>query len=86
MYSHASSWFLFLIDPTIPATNHRAEQALKTPIVNRKVWGGNRTWAGAWAQAVLMSFWRTCWQRGQIALDSLSRLLRRRIIPATLPP
>ena len=41
---------MFLLDPTIPATNHRAEQALKTPIVDRKVWGGNRTNAGGDAQ------------------------------------
>ncbi len=44
---HAAEWFLFLVDPSIPATNHRGEQALKVPIVNRKVWGGNRTTAGA---------------------------------------
>lgn len=57
---HAGSWFLFLIDPNIPATNHRAEQALKTPIVNRKVWGGNRTDAGGEAQAVVSSVLQTC--------------------------
>jgi transposase len=60
LYNHASSWFLFLIDPTIPATNHRAEQALKTPIVNRKVWGGNRTLDGCQAQTVLCSVLQTC--------------------------
>ena len=42
--------------------------------VVRKVWGGNRTWAGARAQAVLMSVWRTCWQQGRSALDFLSSL------------
>jgi transposase len=57
---HAASWFLFLLDPNIPATNHRAEQALKTPIVNRKVWGGNRTDAGGEAQAVTSSVLQTC--------------------------
>ena len=57
---HAASWFVFLLDPNIPATNHRAEQALKTPIVNRKVWGGNRTDAGADAQAVTSSVLQTC--------------------------
>lgn len=57
---HAGSWFLFLVGPKIPATNHRAEQALKTPIVNRKVWGGNRTEAGGEAQAVTSSVLRTC--------------------------
>lgn len=57
---HTGSWFLFLIDPNIPATNHRAEQALKTPIVNRKVWGGNRTDAGGDAQVVTSSVLQTC--------------------------
>lgn len=57
---HAPSWFLFLVDPSIPATNHRGEQALKVPIVNRKVWGGNRTEAGAEAQAVTSSVLATC--------------------------
>ena len=60
LYNHAPSWFLFLVDPTIPATNHRAEQALKTPIVNRKVWGGNRTTAGGEAQVVVGSVLQTC--------------------------
>jgi len=60
LYNHAPSWFLFLVDPTIPATNHRAEQALKTPIVNRKVWGGNRTTAGGEAQVIVGSVLQTC--------------------------
>lgn len=57
---HAASWFLFLVDPNIPATNHRGEQALKTPIVNRKVWGGNRTQDGKRAQEVTSSVLQTC--------------------------
>jgi hypothetical protein len=34
---------------------HRAKQTLRPAVVNRKVWGGNRTWLGAWAQSVLTS-------------------------------
>lgn len=60
LYHHAASWFLFLVDADLPATNHRAEQALKTPIVNRKVWGGNRTDAGGNAQAITSSVLETC--------------------------
>ena len=60
LYHHGERWFEFLLDPTVPATNHRAEQALKTPIVNRKVWGGNRTKAGATAQEVTSSVLETC--------------------------
>jgi hypothetical protein len=43
----------------VPATNHRAEQALKGPIANRKAWGGNRTAA----QGVLKSALATCNQQ-----------------------
>ena len=60
---HAMHWFWFLIDPTIAATNYRAEQAIRPAVVNRKVWGGNRTWPGAQAQGILMSVIRTCEQR-----------------------
>jgi transposase len=73
---HAGSWFMFLLDPTIPATNHRAEQALKTPIVNRKVWGGNRTDAGGQAQAVTCSVLQTCRNRTVDAFAFLSKAFR----------
>jgi transposase len=63
LYQHAGQWFVFLLDPEVPATNHRAEQALKTPIVNRKVWGGNRTAAGGEAQVVLSSVLEKCKRR-----------------------
>ena len=76
---------MFLVDPSIPATNYRGEQALKVPIVNRKVWGGNRTWHGAKAQAVLSSLWVTLEQRGYEALDWFSAA-RCATVPLPLPP
>ena len=39
--------FLFLRDPSIDATNWRAEQAIRPAVVIRKVCGGNRTRQGA---------------------------------------
>jgi transposase len=66
----------FLRQPGLDATNWRAEFAIRFGVILRKVWGGNRTWVGARAQAVLMSVWRTCWQQGRSALDFLSQLLR----------
>jgi hypothetical protein len=54
-------------------------------VILRKVWGGSRTWAGARAQSVLMSVWRTCWQQGRSALDSLSQLLRGTPVARALP-
>ena len=76
LHNHAGSWFLFLVDPAIPATNHRAEQALKTPIVNRKVWGGNRTNVGGDAQAVLSSVLETCKNRTIDVFTFVSNALR----------
>jgi len=55
--------FTFLLDPTIDATNWRAEQALRPAVVTRKVSGGNRTARGAHTQEVLASVLRTVHQR-----------------------
>jgi transposase len=73
---HDTSWFTFLLDPAIPATNHRGEQALRVPIVNRKVWGGNRTEAGAEAQEVASSVLATCHKRNLNPFTFVSRALR----------
>jgi transposase len=60
--------------------------SIRFGVILRKVWGGSRTWAGARAQSVLMSVWRTCWQQGRSALDFLSQLLRGQSIALALPP
>jgi transposase len=69
LWVHADHWFQFLDDPTLPATNYQAEQALRPAVVNRKVWGGNRTEAGAEAQGILMSVLQTCRQQVVSAVD-----------------
>ena len=67
LYNYSHTWFLFLLDPHVPATNHQAEQALRTPIVNRKVFGGNRTDAGCRAQEIVSSTIQTCKQQKRSA-------------------
>ena len=67
--------FTYLRIPGIDATNYRAEQALKMPIVNRKVWGGNRTEDGAAAQSILGSVLQTVAKRGMQAIIWISQLL-----------
>jgi len=86
LWNHLEQLFTFLRFPGLDATNWRAEQAIRWGVILRKVWGGNRTWAGARAQAVLMSVWRTCWQQGRSAIDWLSQLLRGQPVPLVLPP
>jgi transposase len=67
--------FVFLDEPDLPATNFRAEQAIRPAVVNRKMSGGNRTWAGAADQEVITSLFRTWTQRGRDIIASCIRLL-----------
>ena len=45
-------------------------------MVNRKVWGGNRTTAGGEAQSVLMSVNETCRRGTRSVIDHLAGTLR----------
>jgi transposase len=84
MWDHFEQWFAFVFDPRIEPTNWKAEQAIRPAVVNRKVWGGNRTPAGATAQGVLMSVLETCRRHARSAVDHVSRTLRwfgNRLLP-----
>lgn len=72
---HLDDWFTFLEHPDADATNYRAEQAIRPAVVNRKVWGGNRTLPGARAQEILTSVLETCRQQAISALDYVSQVL-----------
>lgn len=72
---HRDEILTFLYDPDIEATNWPAEQAIRPAVVNRKVFGGNRTRAGAHAQEVLSSLFATCVQWKQDTLAFLSNLI-----------
>jgi transposase len=76
--------FTFLREPDVPATNWRAEQAIRPAVVNRKVWGGNRTWRGAGWQERLMSILQTSQQQGHDPVPILACLLRSPI-PVVAP-
>jgi transposase len=67
--------FPFLYCQGLVATNHEAERAIRGLVIARKVWGGNRTAAGARTQSVLLSVLRTCRQQGQAPMPWLMSLL-----------
>jgi transposase len=82
--NHFEQWFAFVFDPRIEPTNWKAEQAIRPAVVNRKVWGGNRTPVGANAQGVLMSVFETCRRQALSVVDHVSRALRwfgNRLLP-----
>ncbi len=82
LYKHLDSLFTFMRQPGVDATNFRGEQAIRPAVVNRKVWGGNRTWAGALAQGSLMTVIRTLAQR---LLDSFTYLRDTLTSPQPVP-
>jgi len=86
LWNHFDELFTFLRHPGVDATNWRAELTMRFGVILRKVWGGNRTWAGAKAQSVLMSVWKTCHQQGRRALDFLSQRLCGAPTLLTQPP
>ena len=77
---HRDQLLTFLYEEDIEASNWPAEQAIRPAVVNRKVFGGNRTWTGARALEVLASLFATCRQNGLDALDLLSHLLRHPLL------
>src|SRR3990172_4662800 len=76
LHKHRDQLLTFLYEENLEATNWPAEQAIRPAVVNRKVFGGNRTWIGAHALEVLASLFATCRQNGLDALTLLSNLLR----------
>ncbi len=74
--NQAPHLFTFLTVDGVPATNFRGEQAVRPCAVNRKVWGGNRTWAGAATYGVIVSVLATAAKHGIDGLDYLAARAR----------
>ncbi len=68
--------FTFLTTDGVDATNWKGEQGVRPAVVNRKVWGGNRSDAGAATQGRMMTFLRTASQQGADTIAMLVELAR----------
>jgi hypothetical protein len=86
LWDHRPGLFTFLLQPGLDAASWHAGPAIHFGVILRKVWGGSRGWAGARAQSVQMSVWRTCWQQRRCALDFLGELLRGMPVSLSLLP
>ena len=73
---HSDQILTFLYDPDIEATNWPAEQAVRPAVVNRKVFGGNRTVSGGHAQEILGSVFATLTKRAFDTLSFISNIIR----------
>lgn len=72
--NQADALFTFLTVEGIPATNFRGEQGVRPCVVNRKTFGGNRTWVGAQTQGVITSVLATAAKTG---IDAVAYLAAR---------
>lgn len=68
----------FLHRPDVEATDWRGEQAIRPAVVNRKTSGGSRSDAGADAQGILTSVFRTARQQGREPVSLMVKLQRSR--------
>jgi transposase len=74
--NQAPHLFTFLTEQGVPATNYHGEQAVRPCAVNRKTWGGNRTWNGANTHGVIVSVIATARKHGVDAVDYLAARAR----------
>lgn len=86
LYANQHNLFLFLKHPELDATNHKAEQAIRPAVVNRKVWGGNRTPTGAQAQSILMTALGTAKMRGVAVIGWMSGVLKNTAKTLSIAP
>lgn len=76
LINESDALFTFLTTDGVEATNWRGETAIRPAVVNRKVFGGNRTHRGAATQGRIMSALVTANQRSIDAIDYLTALAR----------
>jgi transposase len=81
LYRHLDQLFTYLRHADTDTTNWRGEHAMRHAVVNRKVWGGNRTRRGADTQATLMSVLRTLKLQGVNAIEWMWRKLTQQNPP-----
>jgi len=83
---HQDQVFTFLDHDNVPFENNHAERAIRPAVIIRKNSYGNRSNAGADAQAVLMSIFRTLKQRSHNPTRTIVHALRTYVQTGKLPP
>lgn len=72
---HLESLFVFVTDPTVPATNNAAERSLRHLVVSRKISGGTRSPTGTQTKMTLASLFGTWRLQGLNPFDACLALL-----------
>lgn len=73
---HITELFVFVRDPTVPATNNAAERSLRHLVTSRKISGGTQSPRGTTTKMILASLFGTWRARGLNPLDECRLLLQ----------
>jgi hypothetical protein len=73
---YRNEMFVFVQHPAVPSHNNAAEQAVRGPVIARKICGGTRSAQGSRSKMVLFSLLDTCVLRGLDPVTALEGLLR----------
>ena len=73
--TYQNELFVFLQHPAVPAHNNAAEQAVRGPVVARKISGGTRSAQGSTTKMILFSLLDTCKVRGLEPVTALTEML-----------
>jgi transposase len=69
-------WLTFIGEPAVSPTNNAAENALREPVVLRKIIGTLRNDRGMFVHETLLSLLATCRQQGRNPYDEFKRIAR----------
>ena len=69
-------WLTFIGEPAVSPTNNAAENALREPVVLRKLIGTLRNDRGMFVHETLLSLLATCRQQGRNPYEEFKRIAR----------
>ena len=69
-------WLTFVGEPAVSLTNNAAENALREPVVLRKLIGRLRNERGVFVHETLLSLLTTCRQQGRNPYEEFKRIAR----------
>ena len=89
LVNHGESIFRFLFDPTVPPTNNTGEQALRWPVIDRRITQGSRSPMGRQWNARIWTVLGTCHKQTrsawQFLQDALSAHHFQTPVPSLIP-
>jgi len=71
LVTHGESIFYFLFDPAVPPTNNLSEQAIRTPVIDRRITQGSRSEMGRQWGSRIWTVLGTCRKQGRSAWQFL---------------